>query len=70
MGETFFYPPHFIIFIFLAVLGLRFCTQAFSSFGEQGLLTATAFLVAERGLQGAPASAVVSHVFSTGGAWA
>ena len=52
------------------MLGLRFCTQAFSSFGEQGLLTATAFLVAERGLQGAPASAVVSHVFSTGGAWA
>ena len=42
----------------MAVLGLRFCARAFSSYGEQGLLfvavrvllIAVAFLVAEHGL--------------------
>ena len=45
-------------FFFLAVLGLRYCAQAFSSCGEQGqlfiavrgLLIAVASLVAEHGL--------------------
>ena len=45
--------------LFLAVLGLRCCVQAFSSCGERGLLfvvvrrllIAVAFLVAECGLQ-------------------
>ena len=47
------------IYLFLAVLGLSCCTQAFSSCGERGLLfvavcgllTAVASLVAEHGLQ-------------------
>ena len=46
------------IYLFLAVLGLRCCVQAFSSCGEQGLLfvavcrllIAVASLVAEHGL--------------------
>ena len=48
----------FYLFLFLAVLGLRCCAQAFSSFSEQellfvvvcGLLTAVASRVAEHGL--------------------
>ena len=40
---------YFKFFFFLAVLGLCCCAQAFSSCGEQGLLTAVASLVAERG---------------------
>ena len=47
----------FIYFIlFLAALGLRCCTRAFSSCGEQGLL-----FVAVRGLLIAVASLVVEH---------
>ena len=46
------------IYLFLAALGLRCCAQAFSSYGEQGLLfvavrrllIAVASLVAEHGL--------------------
>ena len=46
------------MYLFLAALGLRCCAQAFSSYGEQGLLfivvrgllTAVASLVAEHGL--------------------
>ena len=46
------------IYLFLAALGLRCCTRAFSSYGERGLhfivvhglLTAVASLVAEHGL--------------------
>ena len=38
------------IYLFLAVLGLCCCTQAFSSCGEQGLLTAVASLVVKLGL--------------------
>ena len=49
----------FFFNLFLAVLGLRCCTQAFSSCGEQGplflqvcgLLTAVASLAVEHGLQ-------------------
>ena len=49
----------FILFLFLAVLGLRFCARAFSSCGKwgplfiavRGPLTITASLVAEHRLQ-------------------
>ena len=49
----------FIYYLFLAVLGLRFCERAFSSCGEwgpvfitvRGPLTITASLVAEHRLQ-------------------
>ena len=44
------------IFLFLAALGLRCCTQAFSSCGEWGLL-----LVVVRGLLIAVASLVAEH---------
>ena len=48
----------FIIYLFLAVLGLHCCTQAFSSSGKRGLLfavvhgllIAVASLAAEHGL--------------------
>ena len=49
----------FYLFLFLAVLGLHFCTRAFSSCGERGLLfvalrrplLAVASLVAEQGFR-------------------
>ena len=44
------------IYLFLAVLGLRCCTRAFSSCGERGLL-----FLAARGLLIAVASLVVEH---------
>ena len=48
---------HFLkIYLFLAVMGLRCCAQAFSSCGERGLL-----LVAVRGLLIAVASLVAEH---------
>ena len=48
-----------IIFLnlFLAVLGLRCCTRAFSSCGEHGLLIAVTSLVAERRLSSCGARA-------------
>ena len=46
----------YFIYLFLAVLGLRCCTQAFSSCGEQGLL-----FIAVRGLLIVVASLVVEH---------
>ena len=57
------YKPYFFfkfyLFIFLAVLGLRFCARAFSSCGKRGplfiavrrLLTIAASLAAEHRLQ-------------------
>ena len=56
MLSTFIYL--FIYYLFLALLGLRCCVQAFSSCGElgllflavHGLLTVVASLVAEHGL--------------------
>ena len=39
------------IYLFLAVLGLRFCVRAFSSCSKRGPLTITASLVAEHRLQ-------------------
>ena len=46
----------FFIYIFLAVLGLRCCTRAFSNCGEQGLL-----FVAVHGLLILVASLVAEH---------
>ena len=46
----------YFIYLFLATLGLRCCTQAFSSCGERGLLC-----VAVRGLLAAVASLVAEH---------
>ena len=46
----------FLINLFLAALGLRCCTRAFSSCGEQGLL-----FVAVRGLLIVVASLVAEH---------
>ena len=54
----FFFLIYLFIYLFLVALGLRCCTRAFSSCGEQGLLfvavhrllIAVASLVAEHGL--------------------
>ena len=59
---------YLFIYLFLAVLGLRCCTRAFSSCGEQGpplfvvhgLLTAVSHVFAEHGLQ-STGSVVVAH---------
>ena len=49
-------PQVLKFYLFLGVLGLRCCMQAFSSYGElltvRGLLTAVAFLVAQHRLWG------------------
>ena len=55
--------------LLLAVLGLHCCVWAFSSCSEcglpvQGLLTLVNSLIAEPGLQGIQASAVVAYGFS------
>ena len=57
--SIFFFKFNLFIYIFLAVLGLRFCARAFSSCGERGPLfimvrgplTVTASLIAEHRLQ-------------------
>ena len=59
VGFVFFFLIYLFIYLFLAVLGLRFCARAFSSCGERGPLfiavrgplTVTASLVAEHRLQ-------------------
>ena len=56
MPIDFFVKINLFIYLFLAALGLRCCTQAFSSCGERGLL-----FVAVRGLLIAVASLVVEH---------
>ena len=60
---------HLFIYLFLAVLGLRFCARAFSSCSERGPLfiavrgplTVVASLVAEHKLQRRAGSVVVAH---------
>ena len=54
--DFFYIYIHLFIYLFLAVLGLRFCLRAFCSCGEWGLL-----FVAVRGLLIAVASLVVEH---------
>ena len=51
-----FFKIHFFLLLFLAALGLRCCTRAFSSCGDQGLL-----FIAVRGLLIAVASLVTEH---------
>ena len=68
----------FIFFLFLAVVGLRCCTWAFSSCGEWGLLfiavhgvlIAVASLVCGTRALGAWTSVVVAHTLSSCGLWA
>ena len=67
----------FKIYLFLAALGLRCCTRAFSSCGERGLLfvvvrgllIAVASRCGARAL-GARASVVVARGLSSCGSWA
>ena len=54
-GDSIFFLIY-LIYLFLAVLGLHCCVLAFSSCGERGLL-----FVAVRGLLIAVASLVVEH---------
>ena len=63
----------YLIYVFLAALGLRCCAQAFSSCGERGLLFVVVhgllIAVASRGAQalGARASVVVARGLSSCG---
>ena len=54
--EQFFLKINLFVYLFLAALGLRCCTQAFSSCSQRGLL-----FVAVRRLLIAVASLVVEH---------
>ena len=56
MIKHFFKKKYLFIYLILAALGLRCCTQAFSSCGERGLL-----FLAVHGLLIAVASLVVEH---------
>ena len=60
--HIFFFQNFFkkFIYLFLAVLGLRFCVRAFSSCGEQGPL-----FIAVRGPLTVLASLVVEHRLQT-----
>ena len=68
---------YLFIYLFLAALGLRCCTQAFSSCSERGLLfivvhgllTAVASRCGARA-PGARASVVVAHRLNSCGSWA
>ena len=67
-----------LFILFLAALGLRCCTRAFSSCGEwrllflavRGLLTAVASLCCGARALGVQASVVVAHGLSSCGLWA
>ena len=54
--ELFFFLINLFIYLFLAELGLRCCTQAFSSCGERGLI-----FIAVHGLLIEMASLAVEH---------
>ena len=56
LSSVFFFFLVYFIYLFLAALGLRCCTWAFSSCGERGLL-----FVAVHGLLIAVASLVAEH---------
>ena len=56
----FFFLINLFIYLFLAVLGLRFCARAFSSCGERGPL-----FIAVRGPLTIAASPVVEHRLQT-----
>ena len=57
---VFFFLINLFIYLFLAVLGLRFCARAFSSCGERGPL-----LIAVRGPLTTAASPVAGHRLQT-----
>ena len=59
-SSLFFFNFYLFIYLFLAVLGLRFCVRAFSSCGERGPL-----FIAVRGLLTIAASLVVEHRLQT-----
>ena len=73
----FFFQINLFIYLFLAVLGLRFCARAFSSCGERGPLfiavrgplTIVASLVAEHRLQTRRLSSCGSRAQSLRGMW-
>ena len=65
--ELFFF--FFLIYLFLGVLGLRFCARAFSSCGKRGPLTIAASLVAEHRLQTRRLSSCGSRVHLLRGMW-
>ena len=73
----FFFFPFSFIYLFLAVLGLRFCARAFSSCGKQGPLfiavrgplTIAASLVAEHRLQMRKLSSCGSRAQLLRGMW-
>ena len=56
----FFLKKYLFIYLFLAVLGLRFCARAFSSCGERGPL-----FIAVRGPLTVAASPIVEHRLQT-----
>ena len=68
----------FFLNLFLTALGLCCCARAFSSCGEQGLLSvavrgsviAVASLVAEQAALGTQASVVAAHGLRSCGSWA
>ena len=51
LRNSFIFIIYLFIYLFLAVLGLRFCARAFSSCGKRGPLTIAASLVVEHKLQ-------------------
>ena len=75
LGATYFF--FFLIYLFLAVLGLHFCARAFSSCGEwgplfiavRGPLTIAASLVAEHRLQTRRLSSCGSRAQVLRGMW-
>ena len=75
--KLFFFIISFFLSLFLAVLGLRFCARAFSSFGERGPLfiavhgplTVAASLVAEHRLQARRLSSCGSRAQLLCGMW-
>ena len=65
------------LFILLAVLGLRCCTQVFSSFGEQGLLPSCGAWASHCSgfyygawVLGTQAAVIVTHELSSCSLWA
>ena len=76
-ASFFFFFFNFFLYLFMAVLGLRFCARAFSSCGKrgplfivvQGPLTITASLVAEHRLQTRRLSSCGSRAQLLRGMW-
>ena len=60
-SDSFFFLINLLIYLFLAVLGLRFCARAFSSCGERGPL-----FIAVRGPLTIAASLVAEHTLHRG----